>query len=1204
MIRDSVFRANEAPRGAALRISSTLSVRITNTTIDEPPDEWSSAISAFGASIAICVDNPCGTGSRCIFSDHSTLCEPCGPNEIGLDGISCTQCRSGTQPNAGQTACELCEPGARSEIGICEDCEGEALIAATSGQTLCDQCPRSTRADPSHTQCLCDTGTYNGTAALHICFYRGYDAEQFKTETDRHSVATGSDCSSCPLDELGDSCLTCEDGRTIVAPGYTVPRLPPDPLSTLSDHISVFRCHPDPEIAEVHCPGGDSFAGTRRALSESGGMCAPGYEGYMCGECTEGFGKNSKQECETCAESGFTWATLGGMAAMIGGAMLGLGLIGLVWGKFPLKHVVRCAAQPTRILITYSQVTSQLGDVLDFQYPGLFGSVIDALRPIMDVWGLLFRALGPSECFGLQGFTSRWLLRVVGLPLIMSTFVLIIFVIHCRKRNAAYAKVQASGNFFFVVFFCYPTICIVSFAAFICQPLTESTSVLQIDDAVICEDPSHVTMQWFSGVVIAIVAVGLPIGLLYVLNSKASHYEKNTRQQYSAVAKRMSTELGVELHVAEYVIRDIVVGKEFGFLMDAFQPSFLYWEALDMIRKLALVGLVLLTGRGSIAQLSTAIALSFGFFALHMRSWPYKVHSDNMFRAASELHVFIVITTALVLKNNLTIEVVTEDAYDTFLFTSFLLLVPFAFVISVVTKVRAMNTAVQNGMSLKAVEPAEMRRRSFELHLVGLGTNADKENLRRFIDGWACAKDYVCFLSHYKMEAAAEARIMKAELVRALKVPDEQIFLDADNLTDLRDLLNNVANSDVMILMWTADVLSRPWCLAEINAAANAGVPILVVKINNSFSSPIAKISEVLGDLSAYLQRTNPTALDTLRSAQIGLDPVDAAATIMKAIVGADGAVGSTAGLLKDQDNQLTFDPNQSSVMLQSQIHDLAQAMVNVACPENAALLPDLVPQSVEPWILARSIAIYIVFAEQDPLMNQLAKDVKEWLCRRCDLAPELIALCSDGNSDDDNVSATAGDCDDVADNVDTVLLLQSKQVLAEPRSLARLYVAVAKAGAPIVPVHLTSSTEEYQSKLWDFDESKATLERLDQVLGQTESSSLAAACSGVSSGQVGKVLAQVIPAVISKPLEIDGVRTQFEAQMLDIELSLRLKMPTGLAATTKSAAAAGSGGGLKRATTVAKTTASSSEGIPPRVVARVVKRAPTQEAPDARGLP
>eukprot|EP01043_Picozoa_sp_COSAG02_P035061 COSAG02_NODE_2488_length_8701_cov_25.089630_3_plen_360_part_00 len=359
------------------------------------------------------------------------------------------------------------------------------------------------------------------------------------------------------------------------------------------------------------------------------------------------------------------------------------------------------------------------------------------------------------------------------------------------------------------MFFCYPTICIVSFAAFICLPLTDSTSVLEIDDAVICEDSSHVRMQWLSGAVIVIVAFALPVVTMYMLVTKASRYENTTRKQYADVAKRMSTEMDIDSHVAEYVIRDVVLGKDFGFLMDAFQPAFLYWEALDMIRKLCLVGLVLLVGRGSIAQLSTAIALSFGFFALHMRNWPYKMQSDNMFRAASELHVFIVITTALVLKNNLAIEVVTEDAYDYFLFFSFVVLVPCAFVVSVISKVRDMNRAVANGMSLKGVEDAEKRRRSLELHLVGLSTSTDKENLRRFIDGWAVTKAYSCFLSHFKLEAAAEARILKGELTRALRVPADKVFLDADNLTDLRELLQCVENSDVFILMWTDGVLSR-----------------------------------------------------------------------------------------------------------------------------------------------------------------------------------------------------------------------------------------------------------------------------------------------------------------------------------------------------------------------------------------------------------
>jgi hypothetical protein len=99
-----------------------------------------------------------------------------------------------------------------------------------------------------------------------------------------------------------------------------------------------------------------------------------------------------------------------------------------------------------------AQVTSQLGDVLSFQYPPAFNAVIDAIRPIMDVWGLLFRALGSSECFGLIGFTSRWTLRVVVLPVILSVIVGTVYCIE-KGSNPGKAGSHAKGNLFFAVFF-------------------------------------------------------------------------------------------------------------------------------------------------------------------------------------------------------------------------------------------------------------------------------------------------------------------------------------------------------------------------------------------------------------------------------------------------------------------------------------------------------------------------------------------------------------------------------------------------------------------------------------------------------------------------------------------------------------------------------------------------------------------------------
>ena len=500
-----------------------------------------------------------------------------------------------------------------------------------------------------------------------------------------------------------------------------------------------------------------------------------------------------------------------------------------------------------------------------------------------------------------------------------------------------------------------------------------------------------------------------------------------------------------------------------------------------------------------------------------MKVWPYKAAADNVLRALTELHVFIVITTALVLKNDLVMEVVTVDAYDWVLFISFICCVPGAFILAVIYKTGEMAAAVTKSTSgVGSLPPAELRRRSFQLHVVGLGSDQDKERLRRFIDGWAVAKTHACFLSHFKEEAAAEARILKSELVRALKVTDDKVFLDADDLTDLGKLLPAVAASDVFVLMWTQGVLSRPWCLQELDAAVTNNVPILVLSVNNAFRADVAKVKEILADLPKYLAQANAGAIKELEAKL--LDPAHMGPTISKAI---DNSKAK---------EELTFDPNQSSVMLQSQIAALASAMVDVACAENAALLPDLAPLKPEPWICARPVPIYIVCSEYDDQIQKQAADMKAWLCRRADLAPAQVVVASDASAGRKIDDAQAGDVD-IIDEVDTVVLLQSKDVLSQPRCLARLFAANTNR-APIVTVHLAGVAGE-----WNFETAKSDLQNLDNTLAQSQASALTAAC-GVAPTAVGRVLSQVIPNVISKPLEIGGAPTQFEVSTAPIPLA------------------------------------------------------------------
>ena len=117
----------------------------------------------------------------------------------------------------------------------------------------------------------------------------------------------------------------------------------------------------------------------------------------------------------------------------------------------------------------------------------------------------------------------------------------------------------------------------------------------------------------------------------------------------------------------------------------------------------------------------------------------------------------------------------------------------------------------------------EERRNSAERALFD-GHNSSSRLLKRP----EARERFACFLSHYKIQCASEARLLQAELEASL---GRRCFLDSDDLKDLRQLADHVRSSDVLVLIQSSDVLSRPWCLLELLTAIDAGVPIVGVAI-------------------------------------------------------------------------------------------------------------------------------------------------------------------------------------------------------------------------------------------------------------------------------------------------------------------------------------------------------------------------------------
>jgi hypothetical protein len=155
-----------------------------------------------------------------------------------------------------------------------------------------------------------------------------------------------------------------------------------------------------------------------------------------------------------------------------------------------------------------------------------------------------------------------------------------------------------------------------------------------------------------------------------------------------------------------------------------------------MLRKLALVGLVLLVGRGSVGQLVCALLLAFVFFALQVRLCPFKIDQDNTLRAATELHVFLIIVAALVLsKMDLSREKMDTDSYNWLLAVTFVLLVPFAYVVAVASKVMHLNKVLATSDSTDSTAgDAVTPRVAFDRAFVGLANANDTETLNAYLD--------------------------------------------------------------------------------------------------------------------------------------------------------------------------------------------------------------------------------------------------------------------------------------------------------------------------------------------------------------------------------------------------------------------------------------------------------------------------------------
>ena len=95
-----------------------------------------------------------------------------------------------------------------------------------------------------------------------------------------------------------------------------------------------------------------------------------------------------------------------------------------------------------------------------------------------------------------------------------------------------------------------------------------------------------------------------------------------------------------------------------------------------------------------------------------------------------------------------------------------------------------------------------------------------------------------------------EARFLQTELEGLFQ---KRVFLDSDDLRDLRKLQDHVRECDCFILVQSASVLTRPYCLLELCVAIDANKPIVGVSLTGAYAYDFAAAQTLLAHLDTLL---------------------------------------------------------------------------------------------------------------------------------------------------------------------------------------------------------------------------------------------------------------------------------------------------------------------------------------------------------------
>ena len=120
----------------------------------------------------------------------------------------------------------------------------------------------------------------------------------------------------------------------------------------------------------------------------------------------------------------------------------------------------------------------------------------------------------------------------------------------------------------------------------------------------------------------------------------------------------------------------------------------------------------------------------------------------------------------------------------------------------------------------------------------------------------SATKQFAGFLSHYKHECGTEARLVQRELRDILPSGRNAMFLDSDDLNDLRLLLQHVKDTEVLVLLQSKGVLTVG--LTHTNTYPETPEPAQHVRTR---PCNLTALKHVLAHIHAHMRERTPPSI-------------------------------------------------------------------------------------------------------------------------------------------------------------------------------------------------------------------------------------------------------------------------------------------------------------------------------------------------------